>query len=375
MAKVEFHFICVMQKVKVYSAQAANTRFVPYRGRHRIQQDACLAQQPKGWLTPIAAVFDGHGDNAQHITQSCIKCLEKIELDPTVPISQQLAGLPKLLENEVKKDLAPILEKADWIQSQRETYKPTDFLAIDRRPDSFWDQAGSTMTAAFLEVSNTPQLWVVNLGDSRAAFYDFRGKPLSVWGNENICTTDHALGFGKESLKPAQTAEWWDAEKKRIEDEGGFVSTWGCVRLNGALAITRSLFDDIYRPLGKVADVYQVPLTEGTMILATDGVWDVLTVEEVGLILSDPALFFKAKKMEGSVDEIIAALASRFSGDYQKGLIMNILSAYYSGFGIHDRTFQPRWFDLKEAALFIVNMAQLLGSPDDCSCTLIGIGE
>ncbi|KAI3447172.1 hypothetical protein Pfo_003837 [Paulownia fortunei] len=120
------------------------------------------------------------------------------------------------------------------------------------------DSVGSTAVVA---VVCTTHIIVANCGDSRAVLY--RGKvpmPLSV---------DH---------KPNREDEY-----ARIEAAGGKVINWDGYRVSGVLAVSRSIGDRYLRPY-VVADpeIMFVPRTkeDECLILASDGLWDVMTNEE-----------------------------------------------------------------------------------------------
>ncbi|KAK6120389.1 hypothetical protein DH2020_045869 [Rehmannia glutinosa] len=120
------------------------------------------------------------------------------------------------------------------------------------------DSVGSTAVVA---VVCSTHIIVANCGDSRAVLY--RAKmpmPLSV---------DH---------KPNR-----EDECTRIEAAGGKVINWDGYRVSGFLAVSRSIGDRYLRPY-VVADpeVMFVPRAkeDECLILASDGLWDVMTNEE-----------------------------------------------------------------------------------------------
>ncbi|KAK6126768.1 hypothetical protein DH2020_039493 [Rehmannia glutinosa] len=120
------------------------------------------------------------------------------------------------------------------------------------------DSVGSTAVVA---VVCSTHIIVANCGDSRAVMY--RGKvpvPLSV---------DH---------RPNR-----EDECARIEAAGGKVINWDGYRVSGVLAVSRSIGDRYLRPY-VIADpeIMIVPRTkeDECLILASDGLWDVMTNEE-----------------------------------------------------------------------------------------------
>jgi len=87
-------------------------------------------------------------------------------------------------------------------------------------------------------------------------------------------------------------------EKQRVEALGAKIMTVadGSLRLNGKIGVTRSLgdlTDPFIAPfLGREPDVLSLDLKRGqggmrTLVLACDGLWDVITEQEVGEIVSN----------------------------------------------------------------------------------------
>lgn len=116
-------------------------------------------------------------------------------------------------------------------------------------------------TTAVVAVISSSHIIVANCGDSRAVLC--RGKqavPLSV---------DH---------KPNREDEY-----ARIEAEGGRVIQWNGYRVFGVLAMSRSIGDRYLKPwIIPVPEVKIVPRMkeDECLILASDGLWDVMTNEE-----------------------------------------------------------------------------------------------
>ncbi|KAK8916491.1 putative protein phosphatase 2C 44 [Platanthera zijinensis] len=148
---------------------------------------------------------------------------------------------------------------------------------------------GSTAVTAV--VVDGKDLWVANVGDSRAV--------LCERGSANQITVDH---------EP-------DVERRNIEERGGFVTLFpGDVpRVNGQLAVARAFGDQSLKAhLSSEPDVRHVPIdsTMEFLILASDGLWKVIKNHEaVNLVKSvmDPQSAAKRLTTE--------ALARRSSDD------------------------------------------------------------
>ncbi|KAH6779119.1 homology to ABI2 [Perilla frutescens var. hirtella] len=135
------------------------------------------------------------------------------------------------------------------------------FRKLDDEVGEFPDAPGSVGSTAVVAVVCSTHIIVANCGDSRAVLC--RGRlpmPLSV---------DHKPNREDECL--------------RIEAAGGRVINWDGYRVSGFLAVSRSIGDRYLRPY-VVADpeIMIVPRAkqDECLILASDGLWDVMTNEE-----------------------------------------------------------------------------------------------
>ncbi|XP_059284692.1 probable protein phosphatase 2C 39 isoform X1 [Lycium ferocissimum] len=139
----------------------------------------------------------------------------------------------------------------------RRAYRITDTTILDKAADL--GKGGSTAVTAIL--INGQKLVVANVGDSRAVIYkNGVAKQLSI---------DHDA----------------DRERKIIEDRGGFVTNFpGDVpRVDGQLAVARAFGDKSLKVhLSSEPDVVVELIDDNTefLILASDGVWKVLSNEE-----------------------------------------------------------------------------------------------
>ena len=141
---------------------------------------------------------------------------------------------------------------------------------------SHWSFQGSTAVALWIYSDLTTRtVLTANIGDSRAVLSRSR-KALSL-------TTDHKPNSPKE--------------KARIEAQGGSViwcglvdklglpiETQGVYRVNGNLALSRAMGDRSERPaVTAEPDITRVQLVEQDefIVLATDGLWDVMSSQEV----------------------------------------------------------------------------------------------
>lgn len=208
------------------------------------------------------AIYDGHG--GKEASEMAAKILHQI----------------LLIELNKGKDINYTFEKA--------------FLDADRQIENAGIESGTTAVIAFI---NGKKLFVANAGDSRAVLD--RGK------------------LGGKRLSYDHKADDPD-EIKRMEVLGGWVSPaikgFDVARVNGDIAISRSLgdreFGELVSPKPFVSETKLIKHDE-RLILACDGIWDVMTDEDaVGLIsrVNDPQKASDMLKNEalkrGSMDNI-----------------------------------------------------------------------
>ena len=204
--------------------------------------------QLKDWS--FFAIFDGHAG-----AQVAAHCAENL-LNTIIQTDQFKQNISTLNEQITEEQIDSVIQAIK-----------NGFLELDEKmknlPDMSSGEDKSGTTAICVLISKT-HMFIANLGDSRAI--------LCRSGNVFFATTDH---------KPSNPSE-----KQRILDAGGNVMI---ERVNGALAVSRALGDYEYKQLSdKKADEQLVsPLPEVTvvrldpsdefLVLACDGVWDVMT--------------------------------------------------------------------------------------------------
>ncbi|KAF5203412.1 phosphatase 2C [Thalictrum thalictroides] len=183
------------------------------------------------------AVYDGHGGSS--VATVC---------------RDRLHGL---LAKEIEKVLEEN-EEIDWNKVLE-----VCFLKMDDEVDDKGNQVAnmkSIGSTAIVALIGTNQVIVANCGDSRAV--------LAREGVAVPLSSDH---------KPDRPDEM-----ERVEAAGGRVINWNGYRVLGVLATSRSIGDQYLKPY--VISVPEVSITERTvkdefLILASDGLWDVMTNE------------------------------------------------------------------------------------------------
>jgi len=162
-----------------------------------------------------------------------------------------------------------VVRRPEFSAGDVETALKEGFLDCDqamRVEESLKDEmAGSTAITVLMQGNS---LWCANAGDSRCI--------ASVGGEARPLSKDH---------KPVDPLE-----RSRIEGAGGFVEF---NRVNGNLALSRAMGDFVFKMNEKLSaceqivtcypDVERAEVTEDWdfLLLACDGIWDVLSNQEV----------------------------------------------------------------------------------------------
>jgi len=182
-----------------------------------------------GQIIGLFGVFDGHGG---------AKVAEYVKEN----LFNNLVSHPKFM--------------SDTKVAIDDAYKSTDSEFLES--DSSQNQCGSTASTAVLVGD---RLFVANVGDSRAI----------------ICREGNAIPVSKDH-KPDQTDE-----RQRIEGAGGFVMWAGTWRVGGVLAVSRAFGDKLLKQYVVVDPEIREEAVDDTLeflILASDGLWDVVSNEE-----------------------------------------------------------------------------------------------
>ncbi|XP_010548568.1 PREDICTED: probable protein phosphatase 2C 59 isoform X2 [Tarenaya hassleriana] len=224
-----------------------------------------------GEIVGLFGVFDGHGGAraAEYVKQN---------------LFSNLIRHPKFI--------------SDTSSAIADAYNQTDSEFLNSENSQNRD-AGSTASTAILVGD---RLLVANVGDSRAV----------------ICRNGKAIAVSRDH-KPDQSDE-----RQRIEDAGGFVMWAGTWRVGGVLAVSRAFGDRLLKQYVVADPEIQEEKVDSTLeflILASDGLWDVVSNEEaVEMIKEIEEAEEGAKKLmkeayeRGSADNITCVVVRFSSG-------------------------------------------------------------
>lgn len=202
--------------------------------RNAMEDEHAIYQNPEKKFFS-AEVYDGHGGR-----KAALAAAEMIT--------------PYFLHAWSKEYEKPLKEQSPVNELLRTSYLATDKYVIESGSDS------GTTAAGFYLIED--RFYAVNCGDTRIV--------IGVSDGVSTLTLDHKPNVPEEL--------------QRIEDGGGFVISFGVSRVQGILAVSRSIGDKSLKPYV----IAEPRIAEGRLgrendflIIACDGVWDVLSPDIV----------------------------------------------------------------------------------------------
>lgn len=246
--------------------------YATFKGKRASMEDyyETSISEVDGQMVAFFGVFDGHGGSRTAL----------------------------YLKNNLFKNLS---SHPDFIKDTKsaivESFKQTDADYLNEEKGQQKD-AGSTASTAVLLGD---RLLVANVGDSRVvACRDGSAIPLSI---------DH---------KPDRSDE-----RERIEQAGGFIIWAGTWRVGGVLAVSRAFGDKMLKPYVVADPEIQEEEIDGVefLIVASDGLWNVLSNEEAVTLVQD------IKDAEAASRRLIEEAYSRGSSDNITCVVVRFESA------------------------------------------------
>jgi len=293
-------------KEKTYNGKEASVFSI--RGRRKHMEDTFQALTDRYGDSQIGyyGVFDGHGGSkASAFTANMLHMYLKEAIREKVSDTkneEQMCNAIKQTFIKTDKEFLKEAKTYSWMDGTtavaavivRNAVKPDPSPSGGGMEDEGTRRGmdGSRRTGAVIYVANT--------GDSRAVLVrNGKAIPMSI---------DH---------KPDR-----DDEKKRIEKNGGRVVHFGTWRVEGILAVARAL-GDIHLKQWVIPDPEikfdQLLRHDSALVLATDGVWDVVKNQDVADICTD------ALKKEGEIKEKLDYIARQITKTaFDRGSVDNI---------------------------------------------------
>ncbi|XP_061369340.1 probable protein phosphatase 2C 34 [Gastrolobium bilobum] len=250
------------------------------KGQKGVNQDCLLVWEEFGCQEDMTfcGIFDGHGPWGNFVAKRVRKLLPASLL---CNWQENLAATSLDLDFKMESD-RNFHKFNTWKQSYIKTFAAIDHdLKQHTGIDSF--QSGTT---ALTIIKQAEHLIIANVGDCRAV--------LATTSEDGILTPLQLTTDFKPSLP--KEAERITQSKGRVfclEDEPGVYRVWMPNGKTPGLAISRAFGDYCVKDFGliSVPDVTQRKLTtrDQFVILATDGVWDVISNQEaVKIVASTP---------------------------------------------------------------------------------------
>ena len=288
--------------------------------KKKINQDNYFDYDLKNGFKFIG-VCDGHGENGKQVSEFIKKNLPKeLEKELNVLIASErkrlsiLEGMLKRNDenNSEKKEKTNIENLLDYEKLNelfKKVYISINFQLFADNTKLNLKTSGSTCVGIFYKKNPLKKLYTANLGDSRAIIIKHQqsssGKEdKNIWSYEPL-SRDHTPSEPDEAERIIQ----YGGEIQKIQNEDGTIE--GPLRIfkkneeGPGLAMSRSFGDSEGESLGIIAEPevkeYLIKKEDKALIIASDGLWEYTTNEEVVDIV---------KKMweEKDVDKIVNEL-------------------------------------------------------------------
>ncbi|HOV91191.1 MAG TPA: PP2C family protein-serine/threonine phosphatase [Syntrophorhabdaceae bacterium] len=239
--------------------------------RNRMEDEYAIYSRPKkGFFS--AEVYDGHGGASAAV----------IAAEMFTPYFLHLWSEELNKEPHRRRPIHEII---------RETCREVDRFIVERVIS-----CGTTL-ANFYIIKD--RFYSINIGDSRIA--------IGTKDGAVFLTEDHKPHFPKE--------------RRRIESLGGYVIKFGVYRVQGDLAMSRALGDGHLKPY-VIAEPFILEGLFGRendyVIVACDGVWDVMDAEEAMKITR------KCHDAQKAADTIISVATDYGSADNKTVIVLDL---------------------------------------------------
>ncbi|KAK5840697.1 hypothetical protein F383_20162 [Gossypium arboreum] len=247
------------------------------KGQKGTNQDSAIVWEKFGCQEDMifCGIFDGHGSWG-HIVAKRVKKSVPASLLCNWQKALSLTSLPRQLDTEFNSTFHHF---DIWKQSYLKTYADVD-LELKHHPGIDAFRSGTT---ALTIIKQGGHLVIANVGDSRAVLAttsdDGKLVPLQL-------TVDFKPNIPEEAERILQC----NGRVFCLRDEPGVYRVWTPNGDTPGLALSRAIGDHCVKEFGliSVPDVTQRNITNNDqfVILATDGVWDVISNEEAVEIVS-----------------------------------------------------------------------------------------
>ncbi|CAK9135200.1 unnamed protein product [Ilex paraguariensis] len=251
--------ISVSEVVPVFGSMSLSGRQRDMEDAICVRTNLCRPEVNRRRPVHFFGVYDGHG--GPHVAAMCrdkmhVLMEEELMRVEYTPVNESGGSGPQVLEDDC------------WRRAMRRCFERMDEVAMttcvcgsmgNQCGCHTWDMA-LTGSTALVAVVTAEQIVVANCGDSRAVL-SRAGRPIP-------------LSFDQ---KPDRADE-----EARIKASGGHVIFFDGARVEGILAMSRAIGDRYLKPIvtaePEITFTKRVP-EDDCLILASDGMWDVLSSE------------------------------------------------------------------------------------------------
>ncbi|KAE8679278.1 putative protein phosphatase 2C 48 [Hibiscus syriacus] len=281
------------------------------RGRKGVNQDCAIVWEEFGCQTDMlfCGIFDGHGPWGHFVAK---------EVRESMPSSLLCNWQETLAQASIDPDTDLESNKNHerfhiWKHSYLKTCAAVDrMLERHKKINSFYSG-----TTALTIVRQGDLIYVANIGDSRAV--------LATTSDEgNLVPVQLTVDFKPNLPQEAERIIQCKGRVFCLHDEPGVHRVWLPDEESPGLAMSRAFGDYCIKDYGliSVPEVTQRHITgrDEFVVLATDGVWDVVTNQEaIQIVSSTPD---KAKAAKKLVESAVRAWKKK-----RKGIAMDDISA------------------------------------------------
>ena len=260
-------------------------------------------------------VCDGHGEYGEYVSnylrnnlpkqlEKSIKKFFKKEENNKNLLENEMSGnynkLIKLEEkNEIFEKVQKVFEKSFSKTDKnlslyckksnfKKKEKPLDAQEEDENNNFDVEYSGSTCVSVLLKDKEINKIYIANVGDSRAIIVKESQNETEDWIPYQL-SRDHKPTEEDEAKRVIE----YDGEIEKIEDDDGNwtgpLRVWVKGSDGPGLAMTRSFGDEVGASVGVVSvpevTEYKIKEEDKAIIIASDGLWEYITNEEVSNIV------------------------------------------------------------------------------------------
>lgn len=298
------------------------------KGQKGVNQDCCIVWEEFGFQPDMifCGVFDGHGPWGHFVAK-----MVRESMPPSLLCNWQETLAQMALDTDFNRDGD---KKMQWFNIWKHSYLKT-CAAIDqeleqhRKIDAFYSG-----TTALSIVKQGERIIIANVGDSRAVL-------ATTSDNGDLLAVQLTIDFKPDLPQEAERITECNGRVFCLDDEPGVHRVWLPDEELPGLAMSRAFGDYCIKDYGliSVPEVTHrnISSKDQFIVLATDGVWDVISNQEaVEIVSSTPD---RAKAAKRLVDHAAQAWKRE-----RRGIAMDDMSAiclFFHSCSTQQPQFQP----------------------------------